>query len=77
MGGDVGGISVVEFSLFGAEGISGGEPDMWSLSHNSEQLVFQKPIFECPRSYITSVLRTMMPVQQISTLKNYWKYCTN
>lgn len=55
---------LVEFiaSVFGSTG--GGAMDICSLSHNSAQLVFQKPIFVCSRSYITRVFRTMIPTQK-------------
>lgn len=54
---------LVEFlsSVFGA--IGGGATDICSLSHNSAQSVFQKPIFVFSRSYITRVFRTTMPMQ--------------
>lgn len=61
-------------SLSGAEGICGGAPDIWSLSHNSEQLVFQKPIFECSRSYITRVLRTIIPITMDTYVKVLQKF---
>jgi len=48
-------------SDFGDKG--GGASETCSLFHNSEQLVFQKPIFVCSRSYITRVLRTTIPTQ--------------
>lgn len=32
------------------EGAGEGAPPLWSLSHNSEQLVFQNPIFSLWRS---------------------------
>lgn len=41
----------------------GWEADNCSLSHNSEQLVFQKPTFEFLRSYVTRVFRTTIPIQ--------------
>lgn len=43
--------------------VFGGAMDICSLSHNSAQLVFQKPIFVCSRSYITRVFLTMIPMQ--------------
>lgn len=52
---------MVELVRFEAEDDGAGAPVLWSLSHNSEQLVFQKPIFEFSRSYITRVLRAMIP----------------
>ena len=59
-----GSTDLVEFvaSVFG--GIGGGALDICSLSHNSAQLVFQKPIFVCSRSYKTRVFRTTIPVQK-------------
>lgn len=64
VGGSVGGGATftVEFFLSDSEGNGGGALDAPSLSHSSEQLVFQKPILSCSRSYVTSVLRTTIPV---------------
>lgn len=55
---------LVEFiaSVFG--NVGGGVMDICSLSHNSAQLVFQKPIFVCSRSYITRVFRTTIPTKK-------------
>ena len=58
-------ISSVEFSLIEAEGSAAEELGRWNFSHISEQLVFQKPIFMCSRSYVTRVFRTIIPVQKI------------
>lgn len=54
------GLSTVENPAGDSAG--GCAPVALSLSHNSEQLVFQKPIFSCSRSYVTKVLRTTIPV---------------
>lgn len=49
---------------------SGDEADETrSLSHNTEQLVFQKPIFSCSRSYVTSVFCTTIPAHKIIVLR--------
>jgi hypothetical protein len=65
-----GGISVFELFPFEDEGAGGGAPSTLSLSHNSEQLVFQKPIFEFSRSYKTRVFRTTIPVTNKSSQAN-------
>lgn len=64
VGASIGAILMVQFTSYvlagSGEGV--GVEDNWSLSHNSEQLVFQKPIFLCSRSYVTSVFRTIIAV---------------
>lgn len=65
LGATTGGVPKDEFLLSEAEGIGVDESLARSLSHNSEQLVFQNPIFWCSRSYITRVLRTITPVWKI------------
>lgn len=53
----------VEFAPSDIGDSDGGEADICSLSHNSEQLVFQKPTFEFSRSYNTRVFRTTIPIE--------------
>lgn len=49
-----------------------GAPELCSLAHRSEQLVFQNPILSCSRSYITKVLRTMIPVTNIKFINYFY-----
>lgn len=76
LGADEGGNSTVELSFPLEDGGGGGDvPEVkWSLSQSSEQLVFQKPIFLCSRSYITRVLRTMIPDTKKYTIDNMKAY---
>lgn len=64
-GASLGGIPILESLLEEIEGGGAGTLGSCSLLHSSEQFVFQKPTLSFPRSYVTSVLRTTIPVSNM------------
>lgn len=63
-GADAGGIFRLVSLLWETEGAGAGAPDIFTLLHNSEQLVFKKPILSLSRSYVTKVFRTTIPAKK-------------